>query len=389
MPTAATEPSPAPAAAPAPIAIGPGERLRLATAADNADLLKLFQSVPMRGELVLCTERSPDFFALYRQQRGTHECWALEKDGRVRGCGTVLLRDGWIDGERRRVAYLGDLRAGPGGRGALHRSYAPLLQSVAERHAVTHFYTAVLASNQAALHALTRRSPRRATQPIYHLFRRYDAVQIHFTRPRWSAPSKHAVRTATRSDLPALTQLLDRDHRERPYGYCFDQGELEHRLLHWPGYSLDSTYLAHDSEGQLAAAATVWDAAPVKRYRVEQYRGTMRWVRRLFGLSSTLWRHAPLPAPGECFRYAYLANLSVPSGDPRALRALLDRAYRDHRRRGLHFLMLYLEANSPLAPALGGFTTQRLPFLQYEVTPADAQAPPARPGTSGFEIALA
>ena len=38
---------------------------RLATPDDNARLLDLFGSVPMRGELVLSTQRSPDFFRLY------------------------------------------------------------------------------------------------------------------------------------------------------------------------------------------------------------------------------------------------------------------------------------------------------------------------------------
>ncbi len=49
--------------------------LRRATREDNARLLELFGSVPMQGQLVLATQRSPDFFRLYDIQRGGTELW--------------------------------------------------------------------------------------------------------------------------------------------------------------------------------------------------------------------------------------------------------------------------------------------------------------------------
>jgi hypothetical protein len=93
---------------------GPGVsagRLRLSVPADNAALLDLFGSVPMEGNLVLSTRRDPDFFALYDIQRGIRECWVYENARGPAGLGTVLVREGWLDGRPCRVGYLGDLRS--------------------------------------------------------------------------------------------------------------------------------------------------------------------------------------------------------------------------------------------------------------------------------------
>src|SRR5690242_9633097 len=84
---------------------------RLARAEDGPAVLDLFGDVPMQGELVLATDRGPDFFSLYRMQKGRAELWLHESQGRLDAMGAMLFRDGWLDGAPARVGYLGDLRA--------------------------------------------------------------------------------------------------------------------------------------------------------------------------------------------------------------------------------------------------------------------------------------
>ena len=40
--------------------------VRDATAADNAGLVELARSCPMRGDITMCVDRAPDFFSLVR-----------------------------------------------------------------------------------------------------------------------------------------------------------------------------------------------------------------------------------------------------------------------------------------------------------------------------------
>jgi hypothetical protein len=344
----------------------------------------------MTGELVLSTRRDPDFFALYEMQRGVAECWVYETAGRASGLGTVLIRDGWIAGRSARVGYLGDLRShlrASREHGVL-RVYGGAINGAIQRHGCELFLTAVLASNTLALNALVRRRAARASQPRYHLMRRFSMTSVQFAGGMTPRPGPYRVRTATADDVPAIVALLDRDHRARPFGYRYDQGEFEHRLAHWPGMSLERTYLAFDAAGTLVGVTSAWDPAAVKRYRVVAYRGSMRWMKLGFNLAAGALGWPQLPQPGHDFRYLYLCNTSIEGERPEVLRAMLDRIYADFRRSGYHFFSLCVYENDRLAPALAGFMTRRLDFHLYVVTRSDT-APPVLDGRPGFEMALA
>jgi hypothetical protein len=365
--------------------------LRRATREDNAALLELFGAVPMQGELVLSTQRSPDLFSLYDMQRGASEVWVHEAGGRLEAMGAILVREGWLEGRPCRVGYLGDLRTHFSARRArtLPRLYGPLLQEASRRLGVDTFLTAVMATNAAALQALVRRKPGREAQPHYALLRRFSAVSVHFTRRRTPRPGAFTVRRATPGDVPAMAALLDGDHRARPFGYRYDQGELEHRLSHWPGLGVEGSYLAFDGSGRLVGCTSVWDPAAVKRYRVLAYRGGMRWLKHGWDATARLLRFPRLPDPGEDFRYFYLCNTSILGEEPAILRALVEQVYADHHGRGYHFFSLYQDAQDALAPALAGFFQRRLDFHLYAVTPASAPRESFPPGRTGFEMALA
>lgn len=369
----------------------PYGRTRLARHDDNAALLDLFGDVPMKGSLILTTERSPRFFDLYEIQKAKTQCWVYEHQGRLLGLGTMIWRPGYVGGEPTTVAYLGDLRGRPEVRGALSRFYGKVFDYFSTTQGCDHFYTGILASNARALKALTKRDEHRLSQPRYELFREFDAMQVQFSRPR--APKRFGaslrVRTATREDLPALTNFLDKDHRQRPFGYQYDSGELEHRLAHWPGFGLDQTYLCEDGAGRLVGACTAWDANAVKRYRVLEYREQLRWMRVMYNAGAALMRYTPLPPQGECLRYFYLANLSVLDHDPEVLSALMSRIYEDFKRKQYNFFMLYMEQDDPLRRAFKGFSVRPLGFHLYSVHAPESPSPSYGKGTAGFEIALA
>ncbi|MFL5353562.1 hypothetical protein [Archangium sp.] len=365
--------------------------LRPATREDNPRVLELFGAVPMQGELVLATQRSPDFFGLYDMQRGAAELWVHEVEGGLDGMGAILVRDGWLEGRPCRVGYLGDLRTRFSARRSrgLARFYGPVLEETAKRLGVEVFLTAVMASNAAALQALVKRKKHREAQPHYALLRRFSAVSVHFTRRRTPRPGRYEVRRATPADVPAMAAMLDADHRTRPFGYRYDSGELEHRLERWPGLGVEGCYLAFDSGGKLVGCTSVWDPDAVKRYRVMAYRGSMRWVKWGYDAMATVLRAPRLPEPGTDFRYFYLCNTSIAAEDPAILRALVERVYADHHGKGYHFFSLYQGEGDPLAPALEGFFQRRLDFHLYAVTPASLAREHFPEGRTGFEMALA
>ncbi len=362
---------------------------RLATPADNAQLLELFGQVPMRGELVLATQRAPDFFSLYQMQKAEPFVYVGDADdGKLIGMCTALVREGWLDGRVQKVGYLGDLRVRFDRSRAFARFFGEYFERLCTTTGCTQYYTSLLASNRAAINALTKKRASRSKQPHYELMRPFTTVSVQLTRnPRRTTNVR--VSSAAPNDLDAVSQLLAADHRTRPFGYRFDDGELAHRLAHWPGLSMENVLVARDSSGALVGTASIWNPQPVKRFEVRAYGGKMKWVKRGYDLAATVLRWPTLPAPGEEFRYAYLANVSVKNDDVAVFRALLEEAYRRLHGTGLHFFSFDLGAGDLLWPAVKGFMTQKLDFALYGVTPSSAPRTEWPKGRTGFEVALA
>ncbi|MEZ6184411.1 MAG: hypothetical protein R3F62_05285 [Planctomycetota bacterium] len=154
--------------------------------------------------------------------------------------------------------------------------------------------------------------------------------------------------------------------------------------------SASSFFLAFRGE-TLVGVAAPWDAHAVKRFRVLDYRGGMRWARRAFNLGAAFGRFSPLPPPGELLRYCYLTHVSIEDDDPGILAALLDRIYAELHGAGYSFLTAYCGADDPLRPAFARYRCIRFPAKLFTVS-----LPGSRfndwdpgPGRPGFEIAFA
>jgi len=369
--------------------------VRQATPDDAAARCELFAGVSMETDLVLSVRRDPDFDLLYRLQSSEWESWVVEVDGRIEGMGTILVRDGYVGGERRRVGYLGDLRFSPRAQGRLliDRLYAPLLEAASARFRCDAFLTAIISSNARALRALTVRNARsiRSGRPVYTPLMDFDIRSLHLlTIPRAGRATREIqVRCAREHDLPTIARLLDDDGRRRPFGYPMAEIDLRRRVATWPGLSVESFYLAEDGAGELLGTIAVWDATPAKRMIVREYRGAMRRVRLAYDVAAHVLRRPRLPAPGGQLHYAYVTHQAVRDDDPCVLRALLRAAARDLRGGGQHFLSMCAPVDGIVDAATRGFFTTNLAARLFVVTaPGRTSDPMWFCGRPGFEMAL-
>ena len=201
------------------LARGEGWRLEIARPEHGPALCELFASVHLRSALDLTQERDPDFFALPRMHQGPFAtAVGLDDDGRVVGCGTAIVRDGWYDGRQVPTGYLCDLRVAPGFRGGLHlaRAYGEFMAWVSRELGAELFTTVIFDSNRAAIRALTERSDKRRDQPVYRPMTPFEMVSVQFTTRR--APPSSAVRPATAADRERLVAFLAGRARTRVLG---------------------------------------------------------------------------------------------------------------------------------------------------------------------------
>lgn len=353
--------------------------------------------VPMEGSLALSTRRDPDFFALYDMQRGSAHAFTYD-DGKMQGMASALVRDGFLDGHAQKVGYLGDLRirGASKARRAFPFAFGKFFADVVAETGCEHYITGVIASNALAMRSLAgRKSGKgRELQPYYHPLMKFEMASVQMVLPRRPrSVSGVDVTTATQADVNAIASFLARDHVQRPFGYRFDDGEFEHRLAHWPGFSLEDTFVARRAGSpEIVGVTTTWDPTPVKRYRVIRYAKDMRVIKVALDVASKLVGCPALPDVNDDFRSLYLTNLSVLDDNAVVLRALLERIYAHAWKKRVHFFSLPLydvPGGDPHAAALKGFIVQKLAFQLYGVTQSSKARTEWPPGRPGFEMALA
>lgn len=372
---------------------GEGWSLRLARPDDNAALCELFASVHLKSALALTQERDPDFFVLPRLHQGTFAtALGVDDDGRVVGCGTVIVRDGHLADRVIKTGYLCDLRVAPGFRGGLNlaRAYGRFMDWVGVHYGAELFTTVIFDSNHAARRALTERSDKRKDQPVYRPMTPFQMVSVQFTTRR-PAPAA-SVRAATPDDLDALVSFLAARAQRRVLGEVLTRARFLERLALWPGFALSDFLLAFDGTraDRIVGCVAPWDTRPFKRTRVLGYHGSMAWQRRIFAIMARIRRFEPLPPPGDCFRFAFLTHLEVDGDDPAILRELLLAAYASLRPRGLHFMSAFVPRGSSLEAAFKGFMTTRTAMTLYAVHPPESPWATVDLATQhpGFEMAL-
>lgn len=368
-------------------------QVRPATEADNDAICRLFASITMESDLGLAVHREPDFNALYKLQVDSWNTWVGELDnGELGGVATMFARDGYLGGARKKIGYLGDLRVAPNvrGKGILQEFYGPVLREYSLESGCDEFLTGVIASNKAAIRALTGDTAKELGIPPYTLIREFDIRALHFTMPLLRRKTEFEVDKASEADIGALAKFLDVDGRGRPFGYVFDEAILRQHLKEWPDLSINDFYIARDRSGEIVGCLAVWDAIGVKQTEVTGYRGNMRRIKLGYNVAATIGRFAKLPNPGSNLQYLYATHFAIPSEDPRIMRSLLDSIYRDRRRSGNIFLSCCVFANDKLEPAFKGFITNNLRAHLYVVTLPEYEIPEAcfAPERPAFEMAM-
>lgn len=338
-------------------------RARFATANDNARLCEILREVDMQADIHVTEERDPDFFAIHALHLGTPYTLVIEdKSGQFKdeqaivGFCTAIVRDGFIDGVVRRVAYVCDLRlvAGYRNQRILPRACREFFDFLAREMQVDAFYSASLQANKGAVAA------RRFSGG--HVMCEFDMVNLPLVRrPK---PPRHIVIKATKQDQSELSAFLHRQSLTRQFGYRFDQQQLTSRSEVWPGLRVDDFYIIRNSAGDIVACAAPWstETGSLRCTRVLGYYGGMKWLRILYNVEATLRRFKRLPRPGEIFRQISLTHLEVFNDDPQLFNSLLQAIFNDFRYRDLHFINVMMPVGSPMSAGLRGFRAQAVRF---------------------------
>ncbi|MCA9403031.1 MAG: hypothetical protein KC897_04560 [Candidatus Omnitrophica bacterium] len=287
---------------------------------DGQELLRILEQVPYPGRVSLTYTRRPDAYRSFYKEGEEVRLFVCRdrRAGRIAGLGATTIRDVYINGDPRRVAYLFGLKVAPDYRGRfplLPDCYAYLYDYLQKKD-VELTFTTILSGNDDARQLLEKK---RSVMPAYEAFGRYETYALR-NRPASNTASGRRIRAAVKDDIPALVRFLNREaqkHNFFPVSRARDwTGILDN------GLTIADVFVMEEG-AEIIAAGAVWDQSAYKQYVVNSYSGGLKllaalpWVTRLCGLP-------PLPAPGETVRFYTLGRWAVRDNDARIFDTFLD-----------------------------------------------------------------
>ena len=313
------------------------ERCTIATPADNDELVALSRQVAMRASgMSIAYERGPDYFAACRESGKDALIGVFKnKDGRVSGTASLILRDAVCAGERIRYGYFCDLRTAKLDRKTWLewlRYYEDTVRFASQVDGVgplAFHLTTVIDSNERALKLLRDRLPGIVYQPLapYAVGQMFMRLLPRSARVGFGI----SVRRATLADAPALRAFLAAENALAGIGDAPD--ELDRQLAVWPAFTWASFILATDAGG-----AIVGCVAPRLGTSKKPVVRDLSLAARAFAPVTALFG-AKRVRDGEPLDVVYACHFHARGDQARAVRrALLVEAFRTSARGAAHSL---------------------------------------------------
>jgi hypothetical protein len=305
----------------------------------------LLRENALGGWVRLSLEREGNAFAAdFGLSRSHGIIIARERDsGEAIGTCERSVRDTFVDGEVRRLPYLGALRVAPAYRHrirVLRGGFAAVRELLEHPDDLPFALTSITADNEAARRLLCAGLP---GLPSYRPFRQLSTFAL---RARAMA-MPDGVEQATAADLAAIAVLLQRSYRKFQLAPVWTAVELE-RLVAVGGLRIEDFLIVRRGPG-VSACLAVWDQSGVKQTVVRSYAPWLRRLRPLVNLVAPLTGTPHLPPPGAALRQVYLSHVAVEDNDPSVFHPLLQAGLTIACRRGFEVALTGFASNHAFA----------------------------------------
>ena len=360
--------------------------VRDAKPSDNAGLVALAQACSMSGDIELRIDRAPDFFALNRLEGERWRLAVAERDGQVVGCICTSERDCYVDGERQRIGYIGDLKVHPNHRDSV----------IADglSHYAAEFMTALPESAKVLITVLAGNRPmeKRLGGPRgLPRFSRAGTVRTHSLSILWERRNPVGwakITPGTWNDIEEMAALWQDVACQRQFAPAHNADSLARWIRGAPDLDIADFRLARAADGKLLGFIGLWDQRRFKQLTVVSYSRRMAIARRAFNAVAPLTGSERLPVSGAPLNVVTATHVCVPRDRADVLRALIISGHNELRGSGCSLLNIGLDVNDPLGVSMKGLFAQPTDIHAYL---ADARGNAWKRqlgGTLHYEIAL-
>jgi hypothetical protein len=320
--------------------------VRLASPADNKQLLALTSDTPMQGVIALRIDRQPDFFNLL-QARGNSTTYIFEKNSQIIGSISASKCKVFINGKAEGIYYISDLKVEKTFRAKLylHKLISQMHRYLQLQDADLLFCTAALGNNK-----VLPIFDGRASIPKFYSLGKFSVFQLLPSKKRAKNPS-YEIRQQVADQ--AIIEQFNCFYQHYQLGKVIDS--LDKDLI---------TLVAYKDK-QAVAAITLKDTLPLKQNVVV---GLTPPLRALVSLVNGLNEYLPipsLPAMGEAVKNLYINNFYCDQGHQKAFESLIAQARHLAFKEKFHFVSIGLHEKDPLQKCFTSFYKFEFTSLGY------------------------
>jgi len=318
---------------------------------DDAAIRALLRRQALGGAIRLGFEREPDARLAAAVEGERHHTVVARRagSGELLGMASRAVRRVWVNGERRYLGYLAQLRRVPelrGGRRLLREGFAACA-STRRDDELPFDLTSVVADNANARRLLERGLP---GLPPYRPF--CDFLTFTFATGSFASGAREPVLVARGSEarLPAIVDCLERNLRRHQLtpAWTLDDLRSGERTRDLDAFDF---FVVPDGDGG-AGCLALWDQRRFKQVVVRGYAGAVGPLRPLVNVGLSLLGRPRLPAPGRPLALGFLSHVAIDDDRADVLLALVAAARRVAAERGLRYLSLGFAARHPLTDAV-------------------------------------
>lgn len=309
----------------------------VATPADDVEIRRLLRENPMSGRIAITLEREPDYFTDADLPGTEKQTVIASENNRVVCAGNCAIRERFINGEPRRVGYLGGLRldARATGRFDILRRGYEFFRELQTDAPADYYFTSIAADNALARKFLERGLP---GMPAYEFVGEFVTALL-------PAGSESPNGAAPETGAPDPGELLDCLNKHGRH-YQFAERWSAQELAALPKLGLRTgDFCCVRTGGRISAAAALWDQRVFKQTVICGYAPGLAMARPAINVAARILGTPRLPAVGSTLAHAFVSHLAADPEESGALTALMTRLRTFAAGRGIEFLTVGFAAN--------------------------------------------
>lgn len=311
----------------------------VANRSDDSAIRHLLRANPMAGSISVSLEREPDYFADAHSPGENKQTIIARKNGRVVCVGNCTIRQRFINGEPRRVGYLGGLRldVSHAGRFDMVRRGYEFFQELQSAAPADFYFTSIASDNQRARNFLERGL---RGMPRYEFIGEFVTILLP-TGGKLPGEIESQSRAFSLTDIAAELNKHNASFQLAPVWTADELAGLE--IL---GLRAGNFHIIRQDHSVVLGAA-LWDQRAFKQTVIRGYRQPLAFLRPAYNSSACLFGRPKLPAVGSGLSNAFVSHLFGKEGPSDTLVQLISELRSIATHRAIELLTLGFAANDP------------------------------------------